>query len=163
MKLCCTYPVRMTHLFCMCVHEFDVIPSTCHQNTLLPMIQFINNCNANTFKINSSRAEVPLNPFHLLCFFKLYDRLNEHILAAGPLPPLLILGGPGSGKSLLLAKWLSNHVNRNPSCLVLYHFVGSPSSRSAVVVNMVQRLTNKVSMNVSVFGTFWLPIFSQCS
>ncbi|PIK40570.1 putative nephrocystin-3 [Apostichopus japonicus] len=40
--------------------------------------------------------------------------------------------------------WLSNHVKRNPSCLVLYHFVGSPSSRSAVVVNMIQRLTSQV-------------------
>ncbi|KAJ8019495.1 Nephrocystin-3 [Holothuria leucospilota] len=80
---------------------------------------------------------------------KMYDRLNEHILAAGPLPPLLVLGAAGSGKTLLLAKWLSNHVRRNPSCLVLYHFVGSSLSRSASVCSMVQRLTAQIMQIIS--------------
>jgi hypothetical protein len=37
--------------------------------------------------------------------FQHYERLNAHISSAGLLPPLLITGAPGSGRSLLLAKW----------------------------------------------------------
>merc|ERR1719193_2917773 len=36
-----------------------------------------------------------------------YRELTSHLTSAGPLPPLLISGQPGTGKSLLLAKWLS--------------------------------------------------------
>ena len=40
--------------------------------------------------------------------------LTAHVAGAGPLPPLLVCGAAGSGKSLLLAKWsafLLNGVN----------------------------------------------------
>lgn len=33
------------------------------------------------------------------------DRLNDMVAAPPPTPPLLVSGGPGSGKSLLLSKW----------------------------------------------------------
>lgn len=34
-----------------------------------------------------------------------YERLNDLVAAPAPIPPLLVSGGPGSGKSLLLSKW----------------------------------------------------------
>ncbi|XP_071791220.1 nephrocystin-3-like [Asterias amurensis] len=76
-----------------------------------------------------------------LGFEKHYERLNEHVAAAGPLPPFLVSGIPGSGKSLLVAKWIALHQRRSPDSLVLYHFVGSPASCSANAVSIVRRLT----------------------
>ncbi|XP_023605300.1 nephrocystin-3 isoform X2 [Myotis lucifugus] len=45
------------------------------------------------------------NSAHELGFEKYYERLNDLVAAPAPIPPLLISGGPGSGKSLLLSKW----------------------------------------------------------
>lgn len=47
----------------------------------------------------------------LYWFFSQYvDQLNDMVAAPPPTPPLLVSGAPGSGKSLLLAKWLF-HLN----------------------------------------------------
>src|SRR6218665_1430184 len=48
------------------------------------------------------KATVITNELFLVQY---YERLNAHVSAAGPLPPLLVSGASGSGKSLLLAKW----------------------------------------------------------
>lgn len=41
--------------------------------------------------------------FVFLCQY--LTRLNDLVAAPPPTPPLLVSGGPGSGKSVLLAKW----------------------------------------------------------
>ncbi|XP_038047138.1 nephrocystin-3-like [Patiria miniata] len=84
-----------------------------------------------------------------LGFEKHYERLNEHVAAAGPLPPFLVSGIPGSGKSLLLAKWISLYQKRSPGSLVVYHFVGSPVSCSADAISMIRRITAQLMQYVT--------------
>ncbi|XP_077864035.1 nephrocystin-3-like [Saccoglossus kowalevskii] len=80
---------------------------------------------------------------------KHYGQLNDYVSAAGPLPPLLISGSPGSGKSLLLAKWISTLNNKHASTLVLYHFVGGQQTISADPVHMTRRLTAQLMQHVT--------------
>ncbi|XP_005107932.1 nephrocystin-3 [Aplysia californica] len=82
-------------------------------------------------------------------FEKYYEHLNTQVSAAGPLPPLLVMGSPGSGKSLLLAKWLQLQEERSASSLLLYHFVGSQNSVSADPILMIRRLTAQLMQQVS--------------
>ncbi|KAK3582860.1 hypothetical protein CHS0354_012470 [Potamilus streckersoni] len=84
-----------------------------------------------------------------LGFEKHYERLNVHVLSAGPLPPLLILGPSGSGRSLLLAKWMQLQIEKSPTCMVLYHFVGDESSVSADPIVMIRRITAQLMQQVS--------------
>ncbi|XP_071941741.1 nephrocystin-3-like [Antedon mediterranea] len=84
-----------------------------------------------------------------LGFEKHYERLNDHVIAAGPLPPYLICGPSGSGKSLLLAKWISLQQKHARSSLILYHFVGSSKTCSADSVNMIRRMTTQLLQYVS--------------
>ncbi|XP_077997174.1 nephrocystin-3-like [Glandiceps talaboti] len=84
-----------------------------------------------------------------LAFEKNYGRLNDHVSAAGPLPPLLVSGNSGCGKSLLLAKWISLLHKKHPSTLVLYHFVGGPSTVSADPVHMIRRFTAQLMQHVT--------------
>ncbi|XP_033113805.1 nephrocystin-3-like [Anneissia japonica] len=84
-----------------------------------------------------------------LGFEKHYERLNDHVIAAGPLPPYLVCGPSGSGKSLLLAKWISLQQKHARSSLILYHFVGSMKSCSADAVNMIRRMTAQLLQYVS--------------
>ncbi|KAG7264553.1 hypothetical protein CRUP_019961 [Coryphaenoides rupestris] len=51
------------------------------------------------------------------------ERLNDMVAAPPPTPPLLLSGGPGSGKSLLLSKWIELQQKTSPNTLVLYHLV----------------------------------------
>ena len=51
-----------------------------------------------------------------------FDRLDAH--AAGDGPPLVLLGESGSGKSALLANWVSRYRAGHPGDLVLQHFIG---------------------------------------
>ncbi|XP_039427658.1 nephrocystin-3 isoform X2 [Corvus cornix cornix] len=46
-----------------------------------------------------------------LGFEKYFERLNDLVAAPAPIPPLLVSGGPGSGKSLLLSKCVGNTGN----------------------------------------------------
>ncbi|CAL1539739.1 unnamed protein product [Lymnaea stagnalis] len=82
-------------------------------------------------------------------FEKYYEHLNTQVSAAGPLPPLLVVGSPGSGKSLLMARWLQLQEEKNSSSLLLYHFVGTPSSLSADPIVMIRRLTAQLMQQVS--------------
>eukprot|EP00057_Strongylocentrotus_purpuratus_P034426 XP_795144.4 PREDICTED: nephrocystin-3 [Strongylocentrotus purpuratus] len=84
-----------------------------------------------------------------LTFEKHYESISEHVGAAGPLPPLLVSGVPGSGKSLLLAKWVQLKQKDAPPGLVLYHFTGSPNSSSANAVTMIRRMTAQLMQHVS--------------
>ncbi|XP_072566823.1 nephrocystin-3 isoform X2 [Paramormyrops kingsleyae] len=75
---------------------------------------------------------------------KYMERLNDMVAAPPPIPPLLVSGGPGSGKSLLLSKWIEFQQKHSPNTLILYHFVGQPLSTSAEPVLMAKRLTIKL-------------------
>ncbi|XP_020367209.2 nephrocystin-3 isoform X1 [Rhincodon typus] len=79
-----------------------------------------------------------------LGFEKYYDRLNELVTAPAPIPPLLVSGGPGSGKSLLLSKWIEHQQKCSPNTLILYHFVGRPLSTSSDPALIIKRLTVKL-------------------
>ncbi|KAM9308213.1 nephrocystin-3 [Gastrophryne carolinensis] len=79
-----------------------------------------------------------------LGFEKYYDRLNDLLAASAPIPPLLITGGPGSGKSLLLSKWIQLQQKLSPNTLMLYHFVGKPKSTSSEPALIIKRLTLKL-------------------
>ncbi|XP_034718379.1 nephrocystin-3 [Etheostoma cragini] len=79
-----------------------------------------------------------------LGFQKYIDRLNDMIAAPPPTPPLLVSGGPGSGKSLLLSKWIEQLQKQSPNTLFLYHFVGRPLSTSSEPVLIIKRLTVKL-------------------
>ncbi|XP_030612785.1 nephrocystin-3 isoform X2 [Archocentrus centrarchus] len=79
-----------------------------------------------------------------LSFQKYIDRLNDMIAAPPPTPPLLVSGGPGSGKSLLLSKWIELQQKQSPNTLFLYHFVGRPLSTSSEPVLIIKRLTVKL-------------------
>ncbi|XP_040926269.1 nephrocystin-3 isoform X2 [Betta splendens] len=79
-----------------------------------------------------------------LGFQKYIDRLNDMIAAPPPTPPLLVSGGPGSGKSLLLSKWIELQQKQSPNTLFLYHFVGQPLSTSSEPVLIIKRLTVKL-------------------
>ncbi|KAM6224830.1 nephrocystin-3 [Rhynchocyon petersi] len=79
-----------------------------------------------------------------LGFEKYYQRLDDLIAAAAPIPPLLVSGGPGSGKSLLLSKWVQLQQNNSPNTLIVSHFVGRPGSASAEASMIIRRLTLKL-------------------
>ncbi|XP_030625126.1 nephrocystin-3 [Chanos chanos] len=79
-----------------------------------------------------------------LSFQKYIDHLNDMVAAPPPTPPLLVSGGPGSGKTLLLAKWIELQQKQSPNTLMLYHFVGRPLSTSAEPVLIIKRLTVKL-------------------
>ncbi|KAL4635274.1 nephrocystin-3 [Arapaima gigas] len=75
---------------------------------------------------------------------KYIERLNDMVAAPPPIPPLLVSGGPGSGKTLLLSKWIEFQQKHSPDTLILYHFVGRPLSNSAEPVLLIKRLTVKL-------------------
>uniref|UniRef100_A0A8C1XUV4 Nephronophthisis 3 n=1 Tax=Cyprinus carpio TaxID=7962 RepID=A0A8C1XUV4_CYPCA len=77
-------------------------------------------------------------------FQKYVDRLNDMVAAPPPTPPLLVSGAPGSGKSLLLAKWIELQQKHSPNNLILYHFTGHPLSTSTDPVLIIKRLTVKL-------------------
>ncbi|XP_048366750.1 nephrocystin-3 isoform X2 [Sphaerodactylus townsendi] len=79
-----------------------------------------------------------------LGFEKYYERLNDLVVAPAPIPPLLVSGGPGSGKSLLLSKWIQLQQKHSSNTLILYHFVGKPTSSSAEPALILKRLTLKL-------------------
>ncbi|TFK11873.1 Nephrocystin-3 [Platysternon megacephalum] len=79
-----------------------------------------------------------------LGFEKYYERLNDLVTAPAPIPPLLVSGGPGSGKSLLLSKWIQLQQKHSPNTLILYHFVGRPMSASSESALIIKRLTLKL-------------------
>ncbi|XP_047732296.1 nephrocystin-3 isoform X5 [Prionailurus viverrinus] len=84
------------------------------------------------------------NSAHELGFDKYYQRLNDLVAAPAPIPPLLVSGGPGSGKSLLLSKWIQLQQKNSPNTLILSHFVGRPMSTSSEPSLIIKRLTLKL-------------------
>lgn len=52
-----------------------------------------------------------------------FDRLEAHMRSGAQ--PLTILGGPGAGKSALLANWASGYREKHLDELVLMHFIGA--------------------------------------
>ncbi|XP_021027460.1 nephrocystin-3 [Mus caroli] len=81
---------------------------------------------------------------HELGFEKYYQRLDDLVVAPAPIPPLLVSGGPGSGKSLLLSKWIELQQKHFPNTLILSHFVGRPMSTSSESSLIIKRLTLKL-------------------
>ncbi|XP_036862009.2 nephrocystin-3 isoform X1 [Manis javanica] len=84
------------------------------------------------------------NSAHELGFEKYYQRLNDLVTAPAPIPPLLVSGGPGSGKSLLLSKWIQLQQKNSPNTLILSHFVGRSMSTSSESSLIIKRLTLKL-------------------
>ncbi|ETE58618.1 Nephrocystin-3, partial [Ophiophagus hannah] len=76
-----------------------------------------------------------------------YESLNDLVAAPAPIPPLLVSGEPGSGKSLLLSKWIQLQQKHSPNTLILYHFVGKPMSSSSEPTLILKRLTLKLMQN----------------
>lgn len=66
-----------------------------------------------------------------------FQELDKH--AAGDLPPLVVLGESGSGKSALLSNWALEYRETHPQDLVLMHFIGA-SPASADWSAMVRRI-----------------------
>ncbi|RXM28425.1 Nephrocystin-3 [Acipenser ruthenus] len=99
-----------------------------------------------------------------LGFEKYIERLNDMVAAPPPIPPLLVSGGPGSGKSLLLSKWIELQQKRSPNTLILYHFVGRPLSTSSEPVLIIKRLTVKLlqhSWSISALSMDPLKILEE--
>ncbi|XP_035299800.1 nephrocystin-3 isoform X3 [Cricetulus griseus] len=84
------------------------------------------------------------NSAHELGVEKYYQRLDDLVVAPAPIPPLLVSGGPGSGKSLLLSKWIRLQQKHFPNTLILSHFVGRPMSTSSEPSLIIKRLTLKL-------------------
>ncbi|XP_028927230.1 nephrocystin-3 [Ornithorhynchus anatinus] len=84
------------------------------------------------------------NSTYELGFEKYYQRLNDLVAVPAPIPPLLVTGGPGSGKSLLLSKWIQLQQKHAPNTLILYHFVGKSMSTSSESALIIKRLILKL-------------------
>ena len=80
---------------------------------------------------------------------KYYELLSAHVSGAGPLPPLLVCGSRGSGKSLLLANWIELQRSQSSGSLFLYHFVRTSSPCSANPAMMIRRLTVQLMQYVA--------------
>ncbi|XP_069504796.1 nephrocystin-3 [Ambystoma mexicanum] len=91
-----------------------------------------------------------------LGFEKYYERLNDLMAAPAPIPPLLVSGGPGSGKSLLLSKWIQLQQKQSLNTLILYHFVGRPTSTSSEPALILKRLTLKLMQHSWTVSTLSL-------
>ena len=79
-----------------------------------------------------------------LFWLQYYERLHAHISAPGPQAPMLILGKPGCGKSLLLAKWFELMQQRSTGTLLMYHFVENTTTITSDPMVMIRRLTSQV-------------------
>ncbi len=66
-----------------------------------------------------------------------YDRLDAHA-AANSTTPLTVLGEPGSGKSALLANWVTRYRQTHGDVFVLQHYIGA-TPHSADLTAMLRR------------------------
>ena len=67
--------------------------------------------------------------------------LDEYVQQDGPVQPLLVIGKPGSGKSVLLSHWLQS-IKKSPSCgcmCVLYHIASISCPDSLSVSHLLRR------------------------
>ncbi len=73
--------------------------------------------------------------------------LDDH--ARGDGPPLMVTGEPGVGKSALLAAWAGRHRRRQPTDLLLAHFVGA-GSRSNDWRSLVRRILAELNARLGL-------------
>ena len=66
-----------------------------------------------------------------------FDQLDTHV--AGDGPPMVVLGESGSGKSALLANWVTAYRKQHPDEFVILHFIGG-SPNSASITGLLQRI-----------------------
>jgi nephrocystin-3 len=78
-----------------------------------------------------------------------YNRLDEH--AKGADQPIVVLGESGSGKSALLANWVSNYRSANPGNLYITHFIGA-TPYSADWAAMVRRIMGEFKRRYGIGG-----------
>ena len=76
-----------------------------------------------------------------------FDQLNEHVAGTGQ--PLMILGESGSGKSALIANWLSDYRQKHPNDHVIAHFIGA-SPQSAEWTSMVRRIMEELKRRFGI-------------
>ncbi len=77
-------------------------------------------------------------------------RLNEH--ARGNSAPLVVCGGPGSGKSALIAFWAEQFRKRNPGAHIVEHYVGIGSGATdhhAVMEHLMMEIGERFSDAIS--------------
>ena len=73
---------------------------------------------------------------------ELFAALDNHVDGSGP--PLVVHGEPGSGKSALLANWVTHHQIHDPETPVLSHFVAA-SARSSEPRIMFRLLLHQIA------------------
>ncbi len=78
-----------------------------------------------------------------------FDRLNAHV--EGGDEPLVILGESGSGKSALLANWISLYRETNPGTLCVTHFIGA-TPYSADWTAMLRRIMGELKRRYSLLA-----------
>jgi hypothetical protein len=71
-----------------------------------------------------------------------FDQLDAH--AAGDGPPLVVLGGRGSGKTALLANWVRGYREIHGSGLIIQHFIGATPA-STYWMAMLRRILGEFS------------------
>jgi len=76
-----------------------------------------------------------------------YDRLDEH--ARGDGPPLVLLGDSGSGKSALLASWVTDYQAAHGADSSLAHFIGA-SPDSGDWTAMLRRILSELDRRFGV-------------
>jgi len=70
-----------------------------------------------------------------------YRKLDEH--AGSQEPPLVIIGGSGSGKSALIANWVDRYRRQNPEIFIIQHYLGS-SPQSANHIMIIRRIIQEI-------------------
>jgi nephrocystin-3 len=78
-----------------------------------------------------------------------FERLDEHAKSASQ--PLVVIGESGSGKSALLANWVSNYRSANPGNLYITHFIGA-TPYSADWAAMVRRIMGEFKRRYGIGG-----------
>lgn len=74
-------------------------------------------------------------------------RLDQHVAGAGP--PLTVLGESGAGKTALLAHWIGQHRQGNPSDFTFMHLIGSTAA-STDWKAMLRRCIGELQIHVNL-------------
>ena len=78
-----------------------------------------------------------------------FERLNTHIQSKEP--PLVLIGESGSGKSALVSNWALRYQAKNPSDLLLIHFIGS-TAESSDYTRILQRIMGELKRRYNLAG-----------
>ncbi|XP_065887361.1 nephrocystin-3-like [Dysidea avara] len=90
----------------------------------------------------------------LFAYDQCFKAMSEHIESDSTTVPLLLVGGPGSGKSTILSKWLDSLLTYPGAnnMLVLQHFVSTGGSNTTEPSVIVRRFLHKLKYCHPDFG-----------